>query len=207
MRVLGLRGTRGFHVAAWGAAITVAAAPIDDLWHRLFGIDVTVWSPPHLLGFLGGAVSALGGFVIAREAYPPASRLRLVALVLTGAWLYTGLQPVIEPAYLLAYRHGGIAFHAFAMLAALLLPAALVTAARLTGLRGAGPRGRGRAGGGARRTGGGARGVRVAGARPGDRRGDRRRPRLADRPRPRDRAEEPDGRRHHRREPPGECSG
>ena len=37
VRVLGLRGTRGFHVAAWGAAITVAAAPIDDLWHRLFG--------------------------------------------------------------------------------------------------------------------------------------------------------------------------
>jgi hypothetical protein len=135
VRVLGLRGTRGFHVAAWGAALTVAAAPIDDLWHRLFGIDVTVWSPPHLLGFLGGAVSALGGFVIAREAYPPASRLRLVALVLTGAWLYTGLQPVVEPAYLVAYRHGGIGFHAFAMLAALILPAALVTAARLTGLR------------------------------------------------------------------------
>jgi hypothetical protein len=135
VRVLGLRGTRGFHVAAWGAALTVMAAPIDDLWHRLFGIDVTIWSPPHLLGFLGGAISTLGSFVIAREVYPPASRVRLVALVLTGAWLYTGLHPVIEPAYLVAYRHGGIGFHAFAMLAALVPPLALVTAARLTGLR------------------------------------------------------------------------
>jgi hypothetical protein len=135
VRVLGLRGTRGFHLAAWGAAITVAAAPIDDLWHRLFGLDVTIWSPPHLLGFLGGAVSSLGSFVVAREAYPAASRARLVALVLAGAWLYTGLQPVIEPAYLVAYRHGGIGFHAFAILASLLLPLPLVTAARLTGLR------------------------------------------------------------------------
>ena len=55
--------------------------------------------------------------------------------MLAGAWLYTGLQPVIEPAYLVAYRHGGIGFHAYAMLASLLLPLALVTAARLTGLR------------------------------------------------------------------------
>jgi hypothetical protein len=135
LRVLGLRGTRGFHVTAWGAAITVAAAPIDDLWHRLFGLDVTIWSPPHLLGFLGGAVSSLGSFLIAREVYPPVSRARLVALVLAGAWLYTGLQPVIEPGYLVAYRHGGIGFHTFAMLASLLLPLPLVTTARLTGLR------------------------------------------------------------------------
>jgi hypothetical protein len=135
VRVLGLRGTRGFHVAAWGAAITVAAAPIDDLWHRLFGIDVTIWSPPHLLGFLGGAVSSLGSFVIAREAYPAGSRPRLAALLLAGAWLYTGLHPVIEPAYLVAYRHGGVGFHAYAILATLLLSLALVTAARLTNLR------------------------------------------------------------------------
>ena len=29
-------------------------APIDDLWHRIFGLDVTVWSPPHILLLLGG---------------------------------------------------------------------------------------------------------------------------------------------------------
>ena len=23
-------------------------APIDDLWHRIYGLDVTVWSPPHI---------------------------------------------------------------------------------------------------------------------------------------------------------------
>ncbi|MGH7279733.1 MAG: hypothetical protein ACREJG_13755, partial [Candidatus Rokuibacteriota bacterium] len=35
--VLGVTGSRGFHLAAWGMALVVLAAPIDDLWHRLFG--------------------------------------------------------------------------------------------------------------------------------------------------------------------------
>ena len=59
LRVLGLTGTRGFHLAAWGIALTVLAAPIDDLWHRLFGLDVTLWSPPHLLGIVGAVVDKL----------------------------------------------------------------------------------------------------------------------------------------------------
>ena len=36
------------HLAWWGILITILAAPIDDLWHRLFGLDVTLRSPPHL---------------------------------------------------------------------------------------------------------------------------------------------------------------
>jgi hypothetical protein len=134
-QVLGLVGTPGFHVAAWGAAIIVAAAPIDDLWHRLFGLDVTIWSPPHLMGFLGGLVSTVGALVIAREVYPAESRARLAALVIGGAWLYGALHPVIEPALLLAYRHGGVRFHAYGVLAAGLLPLALIPAARLAGRR------------------------------------------------------------------------
>jgi len=38
--------------------------------HRLFGIDVTLWSPPHLLGLLGVAINTLACLLIAREAYP-----------------------------------------------------------------------------------------------------------------------------------------
>src|SRR6058998_3133426 len=58
--VVGLAGTRGFHLAWWGIAIVILAAPIDDLWHRLFGIDVTLWSLPHLLALAGSQVSNLG---------------------------------------------------------------------------------------------------------------------------------------------------
>src|SRR5262245_36177000 len=81
IRLLGLTGSAGFHLAAWGIFITVLAAPIDDLWHRLFGIDVTLWSPPHLLGILGSAINSAACLAIAHEAYPARSRIRTAALV------------------------------------------------------------------------------------------------------------------------------
>src|SRR5213076_3177753 len=110
VRVLGLTGTRGFHLAAWGIALTVLAAPIDDLWHRLFGLDVTLWSPPHLLGLAGAAVNSLGCLVLAREVYPARARQGLTATVIAAAMFYGTLRIATSPAFDLAYRHGGLAF-------------------------------------------------------------------------------------------------
>ena len=129
--MLGLTSTRGIHLAAWGVALLLLAAPIDDLWHRLFGLDVTLWSPPHLLGLLGSAVNTIGTLLIAVEAYPQRSRMRLAALVLSGGLLYGGVRVVLEPAWLTAYTNGGVAFHMFAMLGTLLLPLALIPVTRL----------------------------------------------------------------------------
>src|SRR5256886_3269434 len=135
VRVLGLAGTRGFHLAAGGIALTVFAAPIDDLWHRLFGIDVTLWSPPHLLGLLGAAINTLGCFVIAREVYPASSRRGFAALILAGATLLIGLNFAMQPTFRFAYLHAGVLFHFYAMLAPLVLPIAFVATARLSGRR------------------------------------------------------------------------
>jgi hypothetical protein len=129
--IAGFTSTRGMHLAAWGLGLVVLAAPIDDLWHRLFGLDVTLWSPPHLLGLLGSVVNTLGTAKIATEVYPPGSRSRLAALLLASALLYGGVRVVLEPAWLTAFQHGGIAFHAFAILGALLLPLALIPGVRL----------------------------------------------------------------------------
>ena len=135
VRVLGLAGTRGFQLAAWGIALTVLAAPIDDLWHRLFGLDVTLWSPPHLLGLLGAAVNTLGCFCIAREVYPAWSRAGFAVQVGTGAILFIGLHFALQPAFRIAYLHGGVLFHFYTMLASLVLPVAFITTARLSGVR------------------------------------------------------------------------
>jgi hypothetical protein len=135
IRVLGLRGTRGFHLAAWGIAVTVLAAPIDDLWHRLFGLDVTLWSPPHLMGIFGSAINSLACLLIAQEVYPRGARARAVAIVGGGALLLGSLYWVVQPAHLTAYAHGGIFFFTPPILSALVLPAALVTTARLSDLR------------------------------------------------------------------------
>src|SRR5438094_7884541 len=137
VRVLGLAGTRGFHLAAGGIALTVLAAPIDDLWHRLFGIDVTLWSPPHLLGLLGVTVNTLACALVAREAYPAKSWPRYVALVLALTSFSGSLSIGLRPASRLAYLYGGLCFYAFPILGALFLPLALIAAVHLTGRRSA----------------------------------------------------------------------
>jgi hypothetical protein len=39
------------------------AFPLDDFWHRLFGQDVTLWGPTHLM-LIGGAVMTLLGIAV-----------------------------------------------------------------------------------------------------------------------------------------------
>jgi hypothetical protein len=59
---------------------------------------VTLWSPPHLLGLVGGILNAFACWLIACEAYPARSRARLVALVMAGALVYGGISLGIQPA-------------------------------------------------------------------------------------------------------------
>ena len=50
----------GFAVAVLGSALQIAAAPLDGMWHAAYGLDVTIWSPPHLMGIAGGMVAIYG---------------------------------------------------------------------------------------------------------------------------------------------------
>jgi hypothetical protein len=49
------------------AAVALSAFPLDDMWHRIFGQDVTLWGPTHLLLFGGAALTVIGGFVLLIE--------------------------------------------------------------------------------------------------------------------------------------------
>jgi hypothetical protein len=49
------------------AAVALSAFPLDDMWHRIFGQDVTLWGPTHLLLFGGAALTVIGGFVLVIE--------------------------------------------------------------------------------------------------------------------------------------------
>ena len=61
--------------------------PLDDVWHRLFGQDVTLWGPTHLM-LIGGAAMTLIGIAIlmveAGRARPVSSPHRMAPLIL---WL------------------------------------------------------------------------------------------------------------------------
>jgi hypothetical protein len=137
LAVMGLVGTRGFHLAAWGIALTVLAAPIDDLWHRAFGIDVDLLSPPHLLGLFGSFVNALACVLIAHELYPDGSRMRTAALLAATALPLLGLTLAAQQALLIAYAQGGVAVHLYAIAGTLAFPLPYLIAARLSRLRSA----------------------------------------------------------------------
>jgi hypothetical protein len=63
-----LRLPLGFAISALGTAVIVLAVPTDLTWHAVFGKDLLIWSPPHLQGVVGGAISALGfAFAIAGQ--------------------------------------------------------------------------------------------------------------------------------------------
>jgi len=135
LTVGGLTGTRGFHLAWWGILLTLLAAPIDDLWHRLFGLDVSLWSPPHLLGLAGAQVNALACLVIAREVWPDGGWRRTAALLFGGIMLLDGFYVGVSESFALAFTRGGIFFFGYAILGALAFTFALVLTAALGGGR------------------------------------------------------------------------
>jgi hypothetical protein len=56
----------GVAVLACGSlALTGFAA--DDVWHRLFGQDVTLWGPTHLMMITGGLLVLFSSFILMRE--------------------------------------------------------------------------------------------------------------------------------------------
>ncbi len=57
----------GVLIAACGA-FSLIGFPLDDVWHRLFGQDVTLWGPTHLMLFGGAAMTLIGLAVLLAEA-------------------------------------------------------------------------------------------------------------------------------------------
>ncbi|MGH9137432.1 MAG: hypothetical protein ACRD0G_10355 [Acidimicrobiales bacterium] len=72
--------------ALGGAA--VAGFPLDELWHEQYGIDVTMWSPTHMLMILGASFSGMASWLVLADAgvSPRDSRWARGAHVL-AAWL------------------------------------------------------------------------------------------------------------------------
>jgi len=58
----------GFFVAGSGALTMALAAPLDNYWHQLYGVDVTLWSPFHMMGLIGAGIAYLGAaYALAAE--------------------------------------------------------------------------------------------------------------------------------------------
>lgn len=57
----------GIFIAACGMYALIGF-PLDDVWHRMFGQDVTLWGPTHLMLIGGAGLSTAGIILLHREA-------------------------------------------------------------------------------------------------------------------------------------------
>ena len=86
----------GLLIAACGA-FALVGFPLDDVWHRLFGQDVTLWGPTHLMLIGGAGMTLIGQAVLlvegirARDSRAPA-----------------GEPPPAEPALIVRLRRVGL---------------------------------------------------------------------------------------------------
>jgi len=68
-----VRITRHWHAPAGGLLVggagfyALLGFPLDDIWHRLFGQDVTLWGPTHLMLITGAGLSLVGLLVLEQE--------------------------------------------------------------------------------------------------------------------------------------------
>jgi len=83
----------GLMMAACGA-FALTGFPLDDLWHRLFGQDVTLWGPTHVLMIGGASLAPIAAWLLLVEGRcavgkPGPGRLLLLAweVQLAGAAL------------------------------------------------------------------------------------------------------------------------
>jgi hypothetical protein len=67
----------GVLICACGA-FSLIGFPLDDVWHRLFGQDVTLWGPTHLMLIGGAAMTLVGIAVLTVEGMRSRSRRGLV---------------------------------------------------------------------------------------------------------------------------------
>jgi hypothetical protein len=81
----------GWRVPLGGALLLLCGAvamlgfPLDDVWHRLFGQDVTLWGPTHVLMIGGASLAPIAAWLLLVEGRRAAGRPHTARLTLL-AW-------------------------------------------------------------------------------------------------------------------------
>ncbi len=95
-KIPGLRIPRSALAMGLIGGLALSGFPMDELWHRQYGIDVTMWSPTHLLMIVGASVSPLASWLALGEAgvRPGEKRWFTGIHVAMGALVVLGLSSV-----------------------------------------------------------------------------------------------------------------
>lgn len=100
-----VRITRDWYAPAGGVLLAGAGFyallgfPLDDVWHRIFGQDVTLWGPTHLMLIGGAGLSLVAMMILEREgrrarggAAQPPRWVRYARRCMLGGGLLIGLS-------------------------------------------------------------------------------------------------------------------
>src|SRR4051812_34850800 len=90
IRALRLRLSPGGVVMLVCGSVALIGFPLDAIWHALFGEDVTLWGPTHLLMIGGAGLSTLGLWMVVRQGLElgrPRRTARRIHARVTGALL------------------------------------------------------------------------------------------------------------------------
>jgi hypothetical protein len=134
-----LRSPGAYFGILLGYAAALLSGVIDELWHRAFGIDATLWSPPHLLIMAATMVvdySLLLGITASarRLGYTFTWKSPLLwGIVLAGAYAYEAVHFQMGEAFIVGHRYGGAGLYGllFPILIGAFLPLSLVACIRL----------------------------------------------------------------------------
>jgi hypothetical protein len=80
-------GSLGAYVVGFAALNSAIAFPLDAYWHSLYGIDVSIWAPFHIMIILGMGIVALGAAYMLMSATNLAVSAGVQRMVRVG---YTG---------------------------------------------------------------------------------------------------------------------
>ena len=85
---------KSLRIMQWGTGIFVVAGPIDVINHRVNGLDLTAWSPSHLLLYTGTAIMVVGVIRNWFRTYPRDGRFArqwTVGLIALFAFMFEDL--------------------------------------------------------------------------------------------------------------------
>lgn len=131
-------GSLGAFLGGFGALNTAVAFPLDSYWHSLYGVDVSIWAPFHVMLIIGMALVALGATYMLLSAAHLAPTARISRMARIGAAI--ALAALLSILTFLIFNSMGdqgtldlgiVVINVFPLLEGALLAWVFVTAARV----------------------------------------------------------------------------